>query len=38
MADIRTKSPVLAELEASGDLKIVGGVYDMHSVSSLSTG
>lgn len=31
MADIRTKSPVLAELEASGDLKIVGGVYDMHT-------
>ena len=31
LADIRTKSPVLAELEASGDLKIVGGVYDMHT-------
>lgn len=31
MADIRKDSPVLAELEASGKIKIVGGIYDLHS-------
>ena len=31
MADIRKDSPVLAELEASGKIKIVGGIYDLHT-------
>jgi carbonic anhydrase len=31
MADIRKDSPVLAELESSGKIKIVGGIYDVHS-------
>jgi carbonic anhydrase len=31
MANIRKDSPVLAELEASGKIKIVGGVYDLHT-------
>ena len=31
MADIRKDSPVLAELEASGKIKIVGGTYDLHT-------
>ena len=31
MADIRKDSPVLAELEASGKIKIVGGIYDLRT-------
>jgi carbonic anhydrase len=31
MADIRKDSPVLAELEASGKIKIVGGIYDLQT-------
>ena len=31
MAGIRKDSPVLAELEASGKIKIVGGIYDLHT-------
>jgi carbonic anhydrase len=31
MAEIRKDSPVLAELEASGKIKIVGGIYDLHT-------
>jgi len=31
MANIRKDSPVLAELEASGQIKIVGGIYDLQS-------
>lgn len=31
MADIRKDSPVLAELESSGKIKIVGGIYDLHT-------
>lgn len=29
--DIRKGSPILAELEKSGDIKIVGGVYSLHT-------
>ena len=29
IADIREKSPVLRELEENGDIKIVGGLYDL---------
>ena len=28
---IREKSPILAEMEQDGDIKIVGGVYSLHS-------
>src|SRR5262249_31644280 len=31
VADIRRRSPVLAELESSGALKMVGGMYDLAS-------
>ncbi|HWX18138.1 MAG TPA: carbonic anhydrase family protein [Chthoniobacterales bacterium] len=31
MADIRKDSPILAELESSGKIKIVGGIYDLHT-------
>jgi carbonic anhydrase len=31
MAAIRQHSPILAELEASGQIKIVGGMYDVHT-------
>jgi carbonic anhydrase len=31
MADIRKDSPVLAELETAGTIKIVGGIYDLHT-------
>jgi len=31
IADIRKDSPVLAELESSGKIKIVGGTYDLHT-------
>ena len=31
VADIRRRSPVLAELEGSGGVKIVGGMYDLGS-------
>ena len=31
MANIRKDSPILAELEASGKIKIVGGIYDLHT-------
>jgi carbonic anhydrase len=31
MANIRKDSPVLAELEASNKIKIVGGIYDLHT-------
>ena len=29
IADIRKNSPVLSELETSGTIKIVGGIYDL---------
>ena len=29
--DIRTGSPILAEMEQSGGIKIAGGMYDMHT-------
>lgn len=31
VADIRTRSPILAEMEASGKIRIVGGVYSLKS-------
>ena len=31
LADIRKDSPVLAELETAGAIKIVGGIYDLQS-------
>ncbi len=31
VADIRKSSPIIAELEKEGKLKLVGGVYDMHT-------
>jgi len=31
MEDIRKDSPVLSEMEASGTIKIVGGIYDLHT-------
>jgi carbonic anhydrase len=31
IADIRKDSPVLAEMEASGRIKIAGGIYDLHT-------
>jgi len=31
MANIRKDSPVLAELETSGEIKIVGGIYDLQT-------
>ncbi len=31
ITDIRKDSPVLAELETSGKIKIVGGIYDLHT-------
>jgi len=31
MADIRKDSPVLTEMEAPGKIKIVGGIYDLHT-------
>lgn len=31
IADIRKNSPVLAEMETSGSIKIVGGVYDLNT-------
>ncbi len=31
MADIRKNSPVLTEMEASGKIKIVGGIYDLNT-------
>jgi carbonic anhydrase len=31
MADIRKDSPVQAAMEASGKVKIVGGIYDLHT-------
>jgi len=31
VADIHKNSPVLAELEASGKIKVVGGIYDLHT-------
>ena len=31
VADIRKDSPVLAEMEKSGDIKIVGAVYSLHT-------
>ena len=29
--EIRTKSPILAEMERKGEIKIIGGYYDMHT-------
>ena len=29
--NIRKRSPIIAELEAAGDVKIVGAIYDMHT-------
>lgn len=31
VADIRKDSPILAEMEKAGDIKIVGGVYSLHT-------
>lgn len=31
MDNIRKESPVLSEIEASGKIKIVGGIYDLHT-------
>ncbi len=31
VADIRKDSPVLAKMEKDGEIKIVGGVYDLHT-------
>jgi len=31
MDNIRKRSPIIAELEQAGDVKIVGGIYDMHT-------
>ena len=31
IADIHKNSPVLSDLEASGKVKIVGGIYDLHT-------
>jgi carbonic anhydrase len=31
MKDIRKDSPLLSEMEASGKIKIVGGIYDLHT-------
>ncbi len=31
MDRIREKSPILAEMEANGDIQIVGGVYSLHT-------
>ena len=31
MANIRKDSPVLGELETSGKIKIVGGIYDLYT-------
>lgn len=31
VADIRKDSPILAEMEEAGDIKIVGGVYSLHT-------
>lgn len=31
LADIRERSPVIAELEENGDIMLVGGVYSLHS-------
>ena len=31
VADIRERSPILADLEASGQIKIVGALYDLHT-------
>lgn len=31
VADIRERSPILAELEASGQIMIVGALYDLHT-------
>jgi carbonic anhydrase len=31
IADVRKDSPLLAEMEASGQIKIVGGIYDLQT-------
>ena len=31
VADIRKKSPVLAQMEADGEIKIVGAIYSLHT-------
>ena len=31
IADIRKHSPILAELEKDGDIKLVGGIYNLHT-------
>lgn len=31
MKEIREKSPILKEMETSGDIKIIGGIYDMET-------
>ena len=31
MNNIRLRSPIIAELEQAGEVKIVGAVYDMHT-------
>ncbi len=31
IANIRHNSPVLAEMEKAGNIKIVGGLYDVHT-------
>ncbi|MCD8102823.1 MAG: carbonic anhydrase [Alistipes sp.] len=31
VADIRRNSPILADMEREGEIRIIGGVYDMHT-------
>ena len=31
VANIRKHSPIIAELEQAGEVKIVGALYDMHT-------
>ena len=31
LADIRKDSPILAEMEKKGDIKLVGGIYNLHT-------
>lgn len=31
LADIRKESPILAEMESKGEIKLVGGIYNLHT-------
>ncbi len=31
LADIRKNSPILAEMEKNGEIKLVGGIYNLHT-------